>query len=154
MRTASTRDMPTAAKLAGALVFGGCGALAALLGIPTLPDEVVPGYLLPLSGVTGLWLGWALMGRSPGRNIAQAITNGAATVIAMVLFVLVSISCWEMIERSMRLRYDGPGEAVLDVANLLVYYAGFLAVPGVIAVLAIGASLGSVVVLAVSRIWK
>ncbi len=155
MRVASSRDMPTAAKLVGAVVFGGVGAAAAWLGIPTLPEEVPPGYLLPLSAGLGVWLGWTLMGRNAGRaGRTVAINYGIATVIVMVVAAIFSIAFWEMIERSMRLRYDGPGEAVLDVANLIVFYGKFLFVTPVLMVLALGAVLGGVIVHAVSRLWR
>lgn len=43
--------MPTAGRLVGAIVFGATGAGAAFVGIPTLPVEVLRGYLLPFSTI-------------------------------------------------------------------------------------------------------
>lgn len=54
----------------------------------------------------------------------------------------------------MRLRYDGPGAAVLDVANLMWEYVKMMVVPQVIGVLALGATLGSILVNIAARIWK
>lgn len=146
--------MPTAGRLVGAIVFGFTGAAAAFVGLPTLPEQVLPGYLLPFSAAVGVWQGWSLMGPKVGGSFSMAITQGIATVAVMILTVIFCVASWDMIERSMELRYDGPGEAVLDVANLMWYYLKLMAVPQVIGVLALGAILGSVLINIASRIWK
>ena len=147
-------QMPTASKLAGAVVFGCVGATAAWLGIPTLPEEVIPGYLLPVSTGLGIWIGWVIIGRNPGITFAQTITQGIATIVVMVAALLFLVSSWEMIERSMRLYYDGPGEAVLDIARLLVFYGKLLLVSPVLVTLALGATFGALIVRSVGRIWS
>ncbi len=146
--------MPTAGRLVGAIVFGATGAGAAFVGIPTLPEEVLPGYLFPFSTIVGGWQGWSLMGPKAGGRFSMAITQGIATVVVMTLTVIFFVAGWDMIERSMRLRYDGPGAAVLDVANLMWEYVKMMVVPQVIGVLALGATLGSILVNIAARIWK
>ncbi len=154
MSVRTRNQMPTAGRLFGAIVFGATGGGAAYVGIPTLPEEVVPGYLLPFSAVVGVWLGWSLMGAKAGQRWAVAVTQGIATVVMMTVTVIFGVAFWDMIERSMRLRYDGPGEAVLDTANLMWFYAQFLAVAPVIGVLVLGATLGASLVNIAGRIWK
>lgn len=146
--------MPTAGRLVGSIVFGATGAGAAIVGIPTLPEGMIHGYLVPFSGLVGVWLGWSLMGSKAGSRLSLAVTQGIATVAVMVLTVIFFVATWDMVERSMKLRYDGPGEAVLDVANLMVDYGRLLLVPNVLAVLAIGATFGAVIVNVAGRIWK
>ena len=154
MSVRTRNQMPTAGRLFGALVFGATGAGAAWIGLPSLPDEVVPGYLVPFSGAVGVWLGWSLMGPKASARWSVAVTQGIGTVLMMVLAVIFGVSVWDMIARSMRLRYDGPGEAVLDTARLMWDYAQLLAVPEVIGVLALGATLGATLVNIAGRIWK
>ncbi len=146
--------MPTASKLVGAIAYGAIGAFAAYQGVPTLPDEVVPGYLIPLSGAMGVWLGWALIGKSKRGNFAQTFTQSVVTLGCMVFMVLFSVSCWDMIVRSMRLRYDGPGEAILDVSNLFVDNLQLLMVMPVLQVLGAGAVIGAILVRVAGARWS
>lgn len=146
-------EMPTGSKLVGAVTYAGIGALAAYQGVPTLPDEYVPGYLVPLSAGVGVWLGWSLIGKSKLGNFASSITQSVVTLGCMAVVTLLAISCWDMIERSMRLRYDGPGEAVLDVANLFVDYGSLMFVQPVMQVLGIGALVGAVFVRMAGKRW-
>lgn len=148
------RDMPTAAKLVGALSYGAIGGAAAVQGVPTLPPEVVPGYLVPLSAIMGLWCGWSMIGRSKPGSVSVTLTQSVVTLGVMVVAVLLAVSCWDMVARSMRLRYDGPGEAVLDVANLFVGYGQLMLVPPVLTVLALGAVIGAALVAFAARVWR
>ena len=147
-------EMPTAAKLVGAIAYGGIGGLSALRGVPTLPDEIVPGYLVPLSACVGVWLGWSMIGRAAQRGLATAFTQSVVTLGSMAVVILLAISCWEMVERSMRLRYDGPGEAVLDVANLFVKFGALMMVAPVWQVLGAGAVIGALVVRFAGGRWS
>ena len=154
------RHMPTAGRLVAAIVFGATGAAAAFVGIPTLPEGMIAGYLLPFSTLVGVWLGWSLMGPKAGGRLSIAITQGIATVVVMVVMVIFFVAAWDMVERSMRLRYDGPGEAVLDTANLFWDYLQMMVrqplmgPQPVLYVLAIGAIAGSVLINIAARIWK
>ena len=147
-------EMPTGQKLVGAIVYGAIGGLAAYQGVPTLPEEHIPGYLIPLCVGIGIWLGWSMIGRARHYNFANSITQSVVTLGCMAVMILLSISCWEMIERSMRLRYDGPGEAVLDVANLFVDYGKLMLVEPVLVVLGTGALVGAVLVKIAGRRWS
>ena len=154
MSVRTRNQMPTAGRLVGAIIFGATGAGAAFVGIPTLPEEVLPGYLLPFAAVVGVWQGWSLMGPKAGGRMSLAITQGIATVAVMIVTVIFGVSAWDMVARSMKLRYDGPGEAVLDVANLMWFYGQLMNQPLVWAVLAAGAFIGSIIVNFAARIWK
>jgi hypothetical protein len=154
------KHMPTAGRLVAAIVFGATGAGAAFVGIPTLPEGMIAGYLLPFSTLVGVWLGWSLMGPKAGGRLSIAITQGIATVVVMVVTVIFFVAAWDMVERSMRLRYKGPGEAVLDIANLfwdylrMMFSQPLIGPQPVLSVLAIGAIVGSVLINIAARIWK
>jgi hypothetical protein len=100
------------------------------------------------------------MGPKAGGRLSIAITQGIATVVVMVVTVIFFVAAWDMVERSMRLRYKGPGEAVLDTANLfwdylqMMFSQPLIGPQPVLAVLAIGAIVGSVLINIAARIWK
>lgn len=160
MSVHTKRHMPTAGRLVGAVIFGATGAAAAATGVPTLPEGTITTYFIPFSALTGIWLGWSLMGSKAGGRLSIAITQGVATIIVMVVTVLFFVAGWEMVERSMKLRYSGPGEAVLDTANLFWDYMQMMVVPPllgpqpVLAVLAFGAIFGAILTNIAGRIWK
>lgn len=146
--------MPTAGRLVAALCFGAMGAIAAFVGIPTLPEGTIIGYFVPFAGTTGVWLGWSLMGPKAGGRFSIALTQAIATTAVMIVFVILCISGWDMVERSMRLRYDGPGEALLDTANLFWGYLQWMAVAPVLQVLLIGTLASGIVTNIAARLWK
>ncbi|MEM1077058.1 TrgA family protein [Dinoroseobacter sp. S76] len=138
--------MPTGAKLIGAIIFGLTGALAAWIGIPGLPDGRQAGALLPLATLSGIWFGWRMAGTQVGGTLRQALTLSVRTVSMMLAATLFLIAGEEAYQRSIKLRYDGPIEAVTDVANLMLYF-GQMAIQGpVLTVLALGIVTGAVFV--------
>ncbi len=150
----SHSQMPTAGRLVAAVCFGVMGSVAAFVGIPTLPEGTITGYFVPFAGLTGIWLGWSLMGPKAGGRFALAMTQAIATTVVMIVVVILGISGWDMVERSMRLRYDGPGEAVLDTANLFWGYLQWMAVAPVIQALLIGTLVSAILTNIAARIWK
>lgn len=138
--------MPTGAKLFGAIIFCLTGALAAWIGIPGLPDERAPGVLVPLSALTGIWFGWRLAGAHAGRSLRRSFALSVRTVTLMMLTTLFLIAGEEAYQRSIKLRYDGPIEAVTDIANLMLFF-GAMAIQGpVFTVLGLGVLIGTVFV--------
>lgn len=145
--------MPTGAKLIGAIIFGLTGALAAWIGIPGLPDGRQGGMLLPLATLSGIWFGWRLAGTHIGPSLRQATVLSVRTVVLMLVATLFLIAGEEAYQRSIKLRYDGPVEAVTDIANLMLFF-GQMAVQGpVITVLVLGILVGAVFVRWAGRVF-
>lgn len=138
--------MPTGAKLIGAIIFCLTGALAAWIGVPGLPDGRQPGLLIPIAALTGIWFGWRLVGTHVGGTLRQAFVLSVRTVAMMLVATLFFIAGEEAYQRSIKLRYDGPVEAVTDIANLMLFF-GQMALQGpVFTVLALGILIGTVFV--------
>lgn len=138
--------MPTGAKLIGAVIFCLTGWIAATISVPGLPDEREPGLLVPIAALTGLVFGWGLVGTHVGTTLRQSFGLSVRTVAMMLLTTLFLIAGEEAYQRSIKLRYDGPVEAVTDIAALMLFF-GQMALQGpVFVVLGIGIVIGTILV--------
>ncbi len=84
-------------------------------------------------------MGWTIMGRGAGKTYRQSFGYGLTTVAATVFWVLMCWSGYEMIRRSMRLYYDGPIEAIQEMAQLFLDYGKLAAVQEVVLPALVGA---------------
>ena len=110
--------MPTAARLTAAIAFAILGYLIYITMVPSFGDKVVPSYLLPLCLAAGLWTGWVLCG-AKAHGIRSGVGTGLTAVVAMAFSIVFIMSFVQMIYLSMRRRYDGPMDAIMDVFNLM-----------------------------------
>jgi hypothetical protein len=146
--------MPTAAKLVAAVVFAIVGWIAANVFVPVLGEGIDVGAFRELVGALGLVVGWRVMGRSAGQGYQRAIGTGLKTVIVLVFFTLLLFSTYEMVQLSMKMRYEGPMDAVLDVFSLMLEQGLKMLVPGVILVLAVGGVIGGILTEKASKRWS
>jgi len=146
--------MPTAAKLVAAVLFAVIGVWAVQVCLPLLPEATPTGGLVPSAVVIGLLCGWLIMGRSAGRGYGTAIGTGLSTGVAMAFWMLVLWSLVEMIERSTKMRYDGPMEAVLGGLGLMVEYASIMIDVQVLGTLVIGSVAAGIAVETAARRWR
>lgn len=107
--------MPTGAKLMGALSFAVVGWLIANAYVPNMPEVEAVGLLREMVAGIGAIIGWKVMGNSVGKGYVAAIGSGWKTVIVLVFFSLLMFGLYEMLLDSVKMRYDGPGEAIIDV---------------------------------------
>ena len=110
--------MPTASRLVAALAFGAVGYVIYITMLEIYADETVPVYLLPLCCVAGLWAGWVICGKH-ALVIKSGIGAGNSAIICQAFVILLIMSFVTMIERSLRRRYDGPLEAIMDTFTLM-----------------------------------
>lgn len=146
--------MPTGAKLLGAILFAITGALAAWIGIPGLPDGRQPGLLIPIATLSGVYFGWTLAGSSVGTTLRQSLVLSLRTVVLMFISTMFFIAGEEAYQRSIKLRYDGPVEAVTDIANLMIYFGEMAVQPPVLTVMLGGIVLGAIFVSWAGRVWE
>lgn len=111
--------MPTAGRLAGAVAFIILGLYLAYIAMPNFEEGKVPSWWLPLAGATGLWTGWVVVGKRTGNGWSSGIGNGVTGTVALVFWVLLLYSFFEMIKKSMRNSYDGPMDAIMNVFELM-----------------------------------
>ena len=145
--------MPTGAKLMAAISFGIVGWIVANAYVPTLPAGMSVGLFRELVGLLGVVVGWKVMGASVGKGYAASISSGWKTVIVLVFFALLFFSIREMILLSMKMRYDGPMEAVLDVFAQMLKQAQALLTPNVLASMVVGGAVAGLLTENAGRRW-
>lgn len=146
--------MPTAAKLVAAFALALVMFVATVNYIPGLPEGTQTGYIKEIAAGIGLLCGWFFVGRTPGGNFAEALSNGLKGAVIATFWVLMVASGYMMIRRSMRMMYDGVIEAVLGVFEQLVELGALLFTPGVLGVLLGGGMLVGIAARGASRRWK
>lgn len=154
--------MPTAAKLASAILFAGLGYVVSLLIAqltaqgafePKIPRETLFGLFPYVNAGIGLLCGWLVMGPLAGRGFYAASGSGVRTAATLVFFSILVFSGREMILRSMKMRYGGPFEAVQGMFGLIVDYAPVVIAPAVLVVLVLGGAVCGMLAEAVSKRW-
>ncbi|NUB45158.1 TrgA family protein [Fertoebacter nigrum] len=146
--------MPTAAKLVAAIVFAALGFMAAELFKPAMPEGTQFGLFSPICAGIGLLCGWIVMGPLAGRGTWAAMGSGVRTAATIAFWALLGFSIYEMVLRSMKLRYDGPMEAVLAVFDLMLERGRLMLMPDLLGLLLLGGLLGGVLVEWAGRRWR
>lgn len=118
--------MPTFGKLVAAIVFAALAYFITDLVKPFLPEGTKVGWFSPLNGIVGAVMGWTIMGNGAGKTYKQSFGFGVTTLAATAFWCLIVWSGYEMLRRSSRLYYDGPVEALQDMAQQFFEYAKFL----------------------------
>ncbi|MGA0540238.1 TrgA family protein [Neotabrizicola sp. VNH66] len=146
--------MPTSAKLAAALWFAAMGWLAANAHVPALGPDAQIGWFREITAAIGLVCGWTISGRLAGGTWTDAVNNGLRTTVSMAVLALLGFSIMFMVKESLRMRYDGPMDAVVGVFTLMIEHAQKMLSVGVIGVLLIAALGGGLLTEAVFRRWR
>lgn len=129
--------MPTGGKLVAAITFAVLAYWISDLVKPLLPEGSRIGWLSPVNGLIGLVMGWTILGRGAGKTYRQAFGYGLTTLAATAFWALICWSGYEMIRRSLRLYYDGPVEALQEMAALFIEYGREYLLPNEVLVPAI-----------------
>ena len=114
--------MPTTGQLAGAVFYAALAAALAYLLIPFFQDSRAPRYWYPLCVIAGVLVGWMVVGPRTGMGTGIAISTGLTGAIALAFWVLFLLSGYDMIQSSMRGRFDGPMDAVVGIFTIMTNY--------------------------------
>lgn len=133
--------MPTAAKLVAALVFAAIGYVIFVSMVTGFGTDTVPGFLLPLCIVSGLIVGWVLCGKNT-LGLRSGIGTGYTAIVAQGFIILFVMSFMRMLGRSLRGRYDGPMDAIIDTFTLLYESVFKFATPELGMILLVGGFVG------------
>lgn len=131
--------MPTGGKLIAAIAFAALAYFVSDLIKPLLPEGTNVSRLSEINAIVGLLMGWKVMGKGAGRTYRQSFGYGLTTLAVTVFWSLLIWSGYEMLKRSIRLYYDGPVEALQEMAELYVDYARMAAVSEVLVPAIVGA---------------
>lgn len=146
--------MPTAAKLAAAVFFAVLGFIAAELIKPLMPEGTQFGFFSFACAGLGAVIGWRVMGVLVGRPYRAAVESGLRTVLTMVFWGVLLFAIYDMVLQSMKLRYDGPIEALQAVFEISLGYLKTMINPVLIVTLLAGGALGGVFTEWASRRWR
>ena len=138
----TTAKMPTAAKLVAGFIFAVTGFFVAKIIHSTLPEGQPVKWLLPISILIPMTIGWRLMGKLVGKNYGASMNNGLYGVVVSTVSVTFIFAVALMIKKSRRLQYDGPMEALVDVFGLMLEYGLLLLNPIVLLTLVGGGFIG------------
>lgn len=146
--------MPTAAKLVAAVAFALLGFFAAELIKPLLPEGTQFGYFSLIAAGIGVLCGWFVMGGLVGAGYYSASGFGVRTSATLVFWSVVLLSIIEMVKLSIKLRYEGPMDAIQGAFEIALGYLRLMVDPGVIGVLLIGGALAGMFAEWSSKRWR
>ena len=150
--------MPTAARLFATIALVATSWMASrIFVVDALPAGLDPTWFEPVNAGWALIVGWRVIGADAdaGGGFGAALANGVRGAVVLLLAVALTHAIWEMLRRSMALRYDGPVAAVTDALVIALEYLALLGkAPWAGVVLLIGALLAGMVAAAVGRVWR
>lgn len=146
--------MPTAAKLAAAILFGALAWYVSELIKPLFPEGTDLGRFAEFNAVIGAVIGWRVAGGRARTTWPNAIGYGVTAALSMLLTALFVHSFVIMLSQSFRKVYEGPLEALVDVVRLMVDNFQMVATPAVMVALLVGGILGGLVTEWVARNYK
>ena len=146
--------MPTGAKLMAAASFAVVGWVMANYYAMNMPDASAAGPIREGAAVVGALVGWSAMGPSVGKGYVEAAGAGIKTAVVLVVVALFLLALREMIDNSVKMRYDGALDAILDVFQTAVKRSQGLASLGVFGTLFFGGILGGLLTENAGRRWK
>ncbi len=116
------REMPTGAKLVGALLFAAVGYVSARSFAPHIPDGQGGRWFAESCAALGLMLGWVVMGRLVGGDYKAAARAGLVTSGWLFLWSVLLFSLRLMVMRSYGQWYKTPLDMLNGVYDIAVGY--------------------------------
>jgi hypothetical protein len=148
--------MPTAAKLCAAILFGALAWWVSSLVEPLVfPDGANPGWFTEYNALIGAFIGWRVAGGRARTTWPNAVAYGITAAVEMVAVALLLYSTLTMLSQSTRMVYEGPIEALADVARIMVMDGQkYLLQPEVLISLAVGGVLAGLATEWVARNYR
>lgn len=112
--------MPTAARLTAAVLLAALGWFVAGLIVPYLTEGRQVTYFAYTAAGVGALVGWFFAGRKFDRAAGTAGGIGFASASLLVFWTGTLTSLYEMVQRSTRLAYDGPVEALQGMVEIFI----------------------------------
>ncbi len=146
--------MPTGAKLMAAISFAVVGWILANYYAMNMPDASAAGPIREGAAVLGAIVGWMVMGPSVGKGYVEAAGSGIKTAVVLAVVALFALSLREMLDNSVKMRYDGALDAILDVFHTMAERSQALLSLGVFGTLLFGGIIGGLLTENAGRRWK
>ena len=146
--------MPTASKMVAAVMIALTMFLAAEAAKAGLTEGRPAGYLSPIVAVIGFLCGWTILGTLTRKGYKASMGNGLRTAVTAVFWSLLAFALWEMLQLSMKMRYDGPVDALLGVLAIMVEYLKLVILPDVLVTVGVGGTLSGLFAEWAGRRWN
>ena len=146
--------MPTGAKLMAAVSFAVVGWVLANFYAMNMPDASAAGPIREVAALVGAITGWKVMGPAVGKGYVEAAGAGVRTAIVLAVAALFLLALAEMLDNSVKMRYDGALEALLDIFQTMARRSGALLSVGVFGTILFGGVLGGLLTENAGRRWK
>lgn len=148
--------MPTAAKAMAALAFALVAYFAAqgVKAPGVMPEGTQFGWFSEISAGIGFLCGWIVMGGLVGKGYPEAGASGLRVSLTILFWALLGFAIYDMVMQSMKMRYHGPMEAVLDVFNIMMVNGRRILTVEILGTLILGGILGGAAAEWAGRRWK
>ena len=146
--------MPTAAKLAAAILFGALAWWVSEMIKPLFPEGTDLGRFAEYNAALGAIIGWRVAGSRARTTWLNAVAYGLTAAVGTVIAGLFLYSLLRMLNQSVRKVYEGPMEALVDVVRIMLENVRFVANPDVLTILLLGGVLAGLVTEWVARNYK
>lgn len=148
------QPMPTGAKLMAAISFAVVGWIMANYYAVNMPDASAAGRIREGAAVVGAIVGWMVMGPSVGKGYVEAAGSGIKTAVVLVVVALFFLALREMLDNSVKMRYDGAMDAILDVFQTMAKRSEALLSLGVFGTVFFGGIIAGLLTENAGRRWK
>ena len=146
--------MPTGAKLMAAASFAVVGWIMANFFAMNMPDVTSLGPIRVAAAVTGAFVGWSVMGNAVGKGYIEAAGAGIRTALVVMVVALFLLALREMLINSVKMRYDGALDAILDVFQTMGKRAHGLLSLGMVGTILLGGTVAGLLSENAGRRWK
>lgn len=146
--------MPTAAKLMAAASFAVVGWILANYYAVNMPDAAAAGPIREGAALVGVVVGWSVMGNSVGKGYVEAAGSGIKTAVILAVVALFLLALAEMLENSVRMRYEDAMEAILAVVDTMAKRSHALLSLGVFGTVLLGGIVAGLLTENAGRRWK
>ncbi|MFN5998897.1 MAG: TrgA family protein [Paracoccaceae bacterium] len=148
------QPMPTGAKLVAAICFAVVGWILANYYAMNMPDASAAGRIREGAAVVGALVGWKVMGPSVGQGYVDAAGAGIKTAVVLAVVALFLLSLSEMLDNSVKMRYDGALDAIVDIFETMAMRSRALLSLGVFGTILLGGIIGGLLTENAGRRWK
>jgi hypothetical protein len=147
-------SMPTAAKVMAAVSFAVVGWVLANYYAVNMPDAAAAGPIREGAALVGVVVGWSVMGNSVGKGYVEAAGSGIKTAVILAVVALFLLALAEMLENTVRMRYEDALEAILAVVDTMAKRSHALLSLGVFGTILLGGIVGGILTENAGRRWK
>ncbi|WP_333816842.1 TrgA family protein [Tabrizicola sp.] len=146
--------MPTGAKMMAAASFAVVGWVMANYYAMNMPDAAAGGPMREAAALVGAIIGWKVMGPTVGRGYVEAAGAGIKTAVILAVAALFLLAMREMLDNSVKMRYDGALDAITDVFQLMAQRSRALLSLGVFGTILFGGIIAGLLSENAGRRWK